>query len=219
MAKNAINITEYAIKHGLMIIAILLLIFIIWKTIQNYTKQYSIVHTTEIYQTINKIQRSLYYVKTTYTSKAYLPNEKITVDVKLLIADPNTIHLYNQENFKPVVIITDSYPLNDESTTKVNSSNNQLDRVREYLGSSVNINLTPSEKKDVYIGHAEFYYKTSGEHVIKLMDFATENHQNLRPLTIGSSIDMINKRSNDLILVMSLISLMVLLYIEFIKKK
>lgn len=208
-------------------IFIVIIICLFWKSVaEYYSPIYYEVRMTpgETTDTVNGTSYVPSYLKVKYeTDRAFLPYEKIRVSAELAIVDT----YYQKKANRPSAIIMVSF-LGSEFTKNPINKYNRLptapsspdDIPNRYLADNGAILLKPNGRPNEYSGKAEIVYRKKGSYFLYLVCTDAVPCVALdQAIDIESSNEVMNKRSNNLLFLIAVLTFLIWIYSEFFKKK
>ena len=164
------------------------------------------------------------YLKVRFeTDRAFLPNEKIKVTASLMVVDS----FYQARAKRPSAIIMISLLGSEFTKNSINENNkfpaqklattNPLDK---YIVPDGAILLKPTKIANEYEGTAEVIYRKKGSYYLYLVCTDAVPCVVLdQAIDIESSAEVMNKRSNDLLFLIAVLTFMIWLYSELFRKR
>lgn len=173
------------------------------------------------------IREQFVHVKIT-TKSVFLPYEKIRVSAKLVILDSSFKQFAKS---KTKLLWFEGSQL---TKNKINEENDKLTpKPNDKLAKSSSLFLDlagkdngrllflPTTDPDIYAGEAEIIYTRPGTELVSIIYLGRPKHI-LEPIKmqIGSSVDLENKRTNDLLFIIAILGFLIAVYTGFkIKSK
>ncbi|WP_295798586.1 hypothetical protein [Mucilaginibacter sp.] len=161
------------------------------------------------------------------TRRAFIPNEKILISVKLTIYDSSyqrTASKYRSVDLMLYKAILTDNSLNDSNRLKNDTiSYKASDYIKKTFKESYNdgiIRLKATDTPNCYSGSAEVFYRQPGKYYIVSVDNPTSYSVD-EIIIEGSSIEIMNKKNNDYFVLLGAITIIFTIYqiIQGFKRK
>jgi hypothetical protein len=231
LKKARTNSSAWIKKHLAFVIFLIIIACASWKPIYAYFTwvQYEDLHVAyrgEANPVITKYFKIIYK-----TPSAFLPFEKIKVEAYYAPVAPDEQARARTE--LSYLKFLDGYftqnEINKEQATKYNSDR-QLTEAIDYMiqKNSATLLFHSTDIPNLYKGECELIYKKEGLFPVKfcgtiagvpfLEDMEGAKYPDAKKIRIGSTTDLMNKKTNDLLFIIAVLGIIIPFYFEFRKK-
>ena len=210
-------------KHHRIIAFSLIFGLLTWERFYNFLKPISF----ENYWSWQNAGLPTSFLTITYTTRwAFLPAEKIHIHIKYGAIASNAIAIARKETRMHVLFDKGFFTDNDINRNQYSRYTTEELPKTNVVSYFIQRNLADitlkqsSENDDLYEGDAEIFYEREGEFYIywfqedagiKFKDLETK-------IKIPSMVDVMNKRTNDMLFIIAVLGVLIPFYIEFRKK-
>lgn len=226
---NFINwVTSLLKGHWLFFLAMIIIVVLFWDKWDSYNSPVSYEESVTFSRKTDSAFKNTHFIKSTFkTDKAFIPYEKIIVHIEFATTDSTTQSelLYKKKLYISLqhAELTGSKinkknklvkpPLSESEKAKLATKGKLINK---FSNTEAVILLSPSKDPDIFIGEGEVIYKKQGSYESNIFIESSPLFPNtVFKIDIGSSVETMNKKTNDLLYLIAIFSFFLAVYSEF----